>query len=300
MKKIIILILVLTCLACSGKVKMGTKAETGLGSRAQIVSCDEKLKALILSCSNFKTPFSKKDMHAEIVEEDENGVYKIRLFEYGTGVEATSTQGWLELNVNDKSLKDVTTDPMKPVILKYNPQQFKEYVEGCLGKKPNQQTPQEAFNLFYEKLPHHSLPLAYSYDFVLDLPGTQELNGKLYSFFESIQDDIIDLSNSRIAKILSLDTNRLFVLFAHDKRGENYFLLVSMNKENKLIDKLPIYCSKDIKWKNNVENCYLDYKITKQYRITLRETIALADSDVVIKERVFKIKGGKFIQEYCK
>ena len=93
MKRSIILILVLACLACSGKVRMGTKTEMGLGSRVQIVSCDEKLKALILSCSNFKTPFSKKDMHAEIAEEDENGVYKIRLFEYGTGVEATSTQG---------------------------------------------------------------------------------------------------------------------------------------------------------------------------------------------------------------
>jgi len=64
--------------------------------------------------------FSEKNVHAKI--EKGNGVYVIRLFEYGTGSGATSTQVWLILNANDKSLKDVTLDPIKPIHLKYNPQ----------------------------------------------------------------------------------------------------------------------------------------------------------------------------------
>jgi len=64
--------------------------------------------------------FSEKIIHAEI--EEGNGVYVIRLFEYGTGAEATRTQVWLILNANDKSLKDVALDPIKPIHLKDNPQ----------------------------------------------------------------------------------------------------------------------------------------------------------------------------------
>ena len=79
-----------------------------------------KFEDLILWCSNFRLSFSEKIIHAEI--EEGNGVYVIRLFESGTGSEATSTQVWLILNANDKSLKDVTLDPIKPIHLKDNPQ----------------------------------------------------------------------------------------------------------------------------------------------------------------------------------
>lgn len=79
-----------------------------------------KVEDLILSCSNFRLSFSEKIIHAEI--EEGNGVYVIRLFEYGTGAESTSTQVWLILNANDKSLKDIALDPIKPIHLKDNPQ----------------------------------------------------------------------------------------------------------------------------------------------------------------------------------
>ena len=72
----------------------------------QMIPCAEKLKDFILSCSNFRLSFSEKNIHAKI--EEGNGVYVIRLFEYGTGPKSTSTQGCLILNANDKSLKDVT------------------------------------------------------------------------------------------------------------------------------------------------------------------------------------------------
>ena len=85
-----------------------------------MMPCDEKLKDFILSCQNFRLSFSEKNIHAKI--EEGNGVYVIRLFEYGTGPESTSTLGCLLLNDNDKLLKDVALDPIKPIHLKDNPQ----------------------------------------------------------------------------------------------------------------------------------------------------------------------------------
>ena len=79
-----------------------------------------KVEDLILSCSNFRLSFSEKIIHAEF--DEGNGVYVIRLFESGTGAETTRTQVWLILNADDKSLKDVALDPIKPIHLKYNPQ----------------------------------------------------------------------------------------------------------------------------------------------------------------------------------
>jgi len=61
---------------------------------------------VIAFAKNGKYTGLKVSGHAEF--EEGNGVYVIRLFEYGTGPRSTSTQGCLILNANDKSLKDVT------------------------------------------------------------------------------------------------------------------------------------------------------------------------------------------------
>lgn len=100
-------------MACYGKAKMEISDETCLKLNPQMIPCAEKLKDFILSCSNFRLSFSEKNIHAKI--EEGNGVYVIRLFEYGTGPESTSTLGCLLLNDNDKLLKDVTLDPIKPI-----------------------------------------------------------------------------------------------------------------------------------------------------------------------------------------
>ena len=120
MKKIAVFIFSFVVLACYGKAKMEISNETCLKLNPQMIPCAEKLKDFILSCSNFRLSFSEKIIHAEI--EEGNGVYVIRLFEYGTGAETTSTQVWLILNADDKSLKDVALDPIKPIHLKDNPQ----------------------------------------------------------------------------------------------------------------------------------------------------------------------------------
>ena len=107
-------------MACYGKAKMEIRNETCFKIKAADDTMRWKVEDLILSCSNFRLSFSEKIIHAEI--EEGNGVYVIRLFEYGTGAEATSTQVWLILNADDKSLKDVALDPIKPIHLKDNPQ----------------------------------------------------------------------------------------------------------------------------------------------------------------------------------
>ena len=113
MKKIAVFIFSFVVLACYGKAKMEISDETCLKLNPQMIPCAEKLKDFILSCSNFRLSFSEKIIHAEF--EEGNGVYVIRLFEYGTGPESTSTLGCLLLNDNDKLLKDVTLDPIKPI-----------------------------------------------------------------------------------------------------------------------------------------------------------------------------------------
>lgn len=100
-------------MACYGKAKMEIRNETCFKIKAADDTMRWKVEDLILWCSNFRLSFSEKIIHAEI--EEGNGVYVIRLFEYGTGAEATSTQVWLILNANDKSLKDVALDPIKPI-----------------------------------------------------------------------------------------------------------------------------------------------------------------------------------------
>ena len=115
MKKIAVFIFSFVVLACYGKAKMEISDETCLKLNPQMIPCAEKLKDFILSCSNFRLSFSEKIIHAEF--EEGNGVYVIRLFEYGTGAEATRTQVWLILNADDKSLKDVALDPIKPIQL---------------------------------------------------------------------------------------------------------------------------------------------------------------------------------------
>lgn len=107
-------------MACYGKAKMEIRNETCFNIKAADDTMRWKVEDLILWCSNFRLSFSEKIIHAEI--EEGNGVYVIRLFESGTGAEATSTQVWLILNADDNSLKDVTLDPIKPIHLKYNPQ----------------------------------------------------------------------------------------------------------------------------------------------------------------------------------
>ena len=113
MKKIAVFIFSFVVLASYGKAKMEISNETCLKLNPQMIPCAEKLKDFILLCSNFRLSFSEKNIHAKI--EEGNGVYVVRLFEYGTGPESTSTQGCLLLNDNDKLLEDVTLDPIKPI-----------------------------------------------------------------------------------------------------------------------------------------------------------------------------------------
>ena len=102
---------------------------------AKPLSCDEKLMQLVRSCPNFNTPFNKKTMHAEIAEKRQNGVYAIRLYAKEHGANSESTQGWLLLDTKNRCLKDITNDPDRPILLRYDKAKYEDYVTNCLGIK---------------------------------------------------------------------------------------------------------------------------------------------------------------------
>ena len=120
MKKIAVFIFSFVVLACYGRAKMEIRNETCFKIKAADDAIRRKVEDLKMRCTNPRQTLSEKNNHAEF--DEGNGVYVIRLFESGTGAEATSTQVWLILNADDKSLKDVALDPIKPIHLKDNPQ----------------------------------------------------------------------------------------------------------------------------------------------------------------------------------
>lgn len=294
MRKVFLFMLISVFLSCTDNVRKGVRYTSHSSKRVETLSCDDKLRKLILSCQNFNTLFDKESICAELSEEIESGIYSIRLFEYGTGEEATSTQGWITLNVNNASLKDITIDPDSPVDLEYDSTLFQQYVKDCLGKGKVESEKKE-LSTYWEGLPSLQLPFVYSYDFILDMPGTQKVDESLYPSLASFEDEETELKDCRIAKMTIPSTYNFFVLFAHDKKGEGRFFLCSLNEKYELMDKLLIYSSKSIKWNNGVENCYIDYLVDKQYGIILKETITLPDSVIVMKERQYHINKGKFV-----
>ena len=128
---ILLFVVVTTCISNAGI--LNTSGNIPLeDSYFTTASCDEKLKNLIISCHNFKTPFNKKDIHAEIEEEISDGIYRVRLFVYSNGENSTSSIGWIILDTKKNILKDISLDPESPVILKYNKDFYKDYLENCL------------------------------------------------------------------------------------------------------------------------------------------------------------------------
>ncbi|MBF1539512.1 MAG: hypothetical protein HXO01_09445, partial [Prevotella salivae] len=161
---------------------------------AKPLSCDEKLMQLVCSCPNFNTPFNKKTMHAEIAEKRQNGVYAIRLYAKEHGANSESTQGWLLLDTKNRCLKDITNDPDRPILLRYDKAKYEDYVTNCLGIKSTAAQHERAEKLL-SQLPMLSLPLEYSYDFIMDMGGTATPDKALMPLLKTYVDAETDLSN---------------------------------------------------------------------------------------------------------
>lgn len=224
------------------------------------LSCDEKLRQLVLSCANFKTLFNRKTMCAEIEEKRQNGVYSIRLYAKEHGANSESTQGWLLLDTKNRLLKDVTFDPEAPIILRYDEGKYEDYVANCLGIKGFSAKHESVEDLLHQ-LPMLPLPLEYSYDFIMDMGGTAVPDKALMLLLESCVDSETDLMDCHVAQLPAVDGYRVFIICGRDQIGEGRFFLCSLDKNNKLTDKLLIYMARTIRWKGKEDNSYLHFKI---------------------------------------
>ena len=260
---------------------------------AKPLSCDEKLMQLVRSCPNFNTPFNKKTMHAEIAEKRQNGVYAIRLYAKEHGANSESTQGWLLLDTKNKCLKDITNDPDRPTLLRYDKAKYEDYVTNCLGIKSTAAQYERAEKLL-SQLPMLSLPLEYSYDFIMDMSGTATPDKALMPLLKTYVDAETDLSNCHVAQLPAVDGYRLLLVCGNNAVGEGRFLLCSIDKQGKLTENLLIYTAQTILGKGKEENSFLHFKVNKGGQITLNKTIVHNGKEVVISKKNIQFRRGIF------
>ena len=295
MRKIIFLSLLMVGISCVGKTRKSVTIAVAKNhdNATKHLSCDEKLKQLVLSCANFKTLFNRKTMCAEIEEKRQNGVYSIRLYAKEHGANSESTQGWLLLDTKNRLLKDVTFDPEAPIILRYDEGKYEDYVANCLGIKGFSAKHGSVEDLLHQ-LPMLPLPLEYSYDFIMDMGGTAVPDKALMPLLESCVDSETDLMDCHVAQLLTVDGYRVFIICGRDQIGEGRFFLCSLDKNNKLTDKLLIYMARTIRWKGKEDNSYLHFKINDGGQITLHKTVIHNEKELVIGSKHYQLKGGKF------
>ena len=284
--------------SCAGNVRK-TAAPVAVQERADrpdSVSCDERLKLLITSCPNYKTPFDKRRLHAEVEEELAEGVYNIRLFVYDSGENSTNSVGWVMLDTKANTLKDVTQDPDSPVILKYDREAYTGYVEHCLGRKVSfvgAETPSG----FFETLPEIRPPFEYSYEFICNLPDTRALKKSEVHYVSSFVDADTDLSDCHVARFPSRAGYHFVLVFAHNSMGEGHFFLCALNGKYQLTDRLLIYTAYDMEWKDHIENCYLHYLIDENGQILLRKTVTTETGEEALDSTKYAFVNGKFVKK---
>lgn len=94
-----------------------------------VSSCQSDLKNLIVP--NIKTEMPKKDISAELAEND-NGIYKVRLFVAADNPNKQVSIGWVVLDTNKNSAYDITRDDEHPDKLKLDAGKYKSYLDKCL------------------------------------------------------------------------------------------------------------------------------------------------------------------------
>ena len=295
MRKIIFLSLLMVGISCVGKTRKSVTIAVAKNhdNATKHLSCDEKLRQLVLSCANFKTLFNRKTMCAEIEEKRQNGVYSIRLYAKEHGANSESTQGWLLLDTKNRLLKDVTFDPEAPIILRYDEGKYEDYVANCLGIKGFSAKHESVEDLLHQ-LPMLPLPLEYSYDFIMDMGGTAVPDKALMPLLKTYVDAETDLSNCHVAQLPAVDGYRLLLVCGNNAVGEGRFFLCSIDKQGKLTENLLIYTAQTILWKGKEENSFLHFKVNKGGQITLNKTIVHNEKEVVISKKNIQFRRGIF------
>ncbi len=258
------------------------------------ISKNEKLKILILSCPNFKTTLNKKNLHADIEEEVSDGIYRIRMFEYGKGENTINSVAWLILDTKNNTLKDITYDPEMPIVLNYDKRIYMDFVENFLKKKELIFPTNESIASSFKNISTFQFPFEYDYEFIINLPKTTTPSKTIIPFIATCVDDKTDLFNCRVAKLPSINNYHLLLIFANDQKGEGRFFLCALDSKYNLTDKLLIYTAKDIQWKDKIENCYIHYHIMGSNKITLKEIVTVPEKNVLYKKSSYSFINGKF------
>ncbi|WP_211460487.1 hypothetical protein [Collimonas silvisoli] len=94
-----------------------------------ILDCQAELTGLIVS--NIKTEMNKKDISVELTEND-NGVYKVRMFVAADNPNKQVSIGWVVLDTNKSSAYDITKDDEHPEKLNIDANKYKNFSEKCL------------------------------------------------------------------------------------------------------------------------------------------------------------------------
>lgn len=97
--------------------------------KASTFSCQDLLLLLVKS-SSFDSKMKKLKFDIRI-DKFVGGVATIELTIKNNERNEDVALSWLEMDVNKKELRDVTIDPDKPIVLKYDSSLFRKVIENC-------------------------------------------------------------------------------------------------------------------------------------------------------------------------
>jgi hypothetical protein len=249
--------------------------------------CENKLCRLIVNCPNlscFKLfPNLNKDSLYIGVEESEegkvqfcNGVLTVRLYteipksERDSTDPDTETMGWVELDVNNNTLNDVSSDPDNPIHLHYDKKLYDEVIS-CYGIKSNRELMQTGNDSIYDeddptKLPFDQLAYNKAYEKFLngetddddDLPAPLTYDYKDNAVLKRIYSNKYhDNSVDDYRVVLNPRGISIFILYPNPQRIITY-------KNNHIIDRLKLPYNKADPQGNEIT-----FTISKDYIITV-------------------------------
>ncbi|GHT71546.1 hypothetical protein AGMMS50239_40700 [Bacteroidia bacterium] len=256
-----LLIFFFCCLvACKGQTTDNTPQKTPVDA----ISCNEKLKILITTCSNFDNPF--RDILLTKMEKNGENTYMVELCTDDSGENSTNTVGWVQLNLSDNTLIEITEDLQDGKALNYDKELYDKYLSECLGINSTKDTSTPSMvdeNLQVCKLPidfddYYSVCI-----YPVDTKKCQERypkypfknNNKLIKILEQNK---YESPEEYILLPLLNNTIQPVILCFTETDIERYVLIIIQN--NKLISQLEIGKMND----NESKWFYIDenYKIT--------------------------------------
>lgn len=150
------------------------------------------------------------------------------------------------------------------------------------------------FDKFCIGLEEHSLPINYSFEFIIDLPKFKPLPENLNQFFVAR-----NVANASIAKMPNHNNNQIFMIAWLEESGETLLELCSITDE---IRRLPIFYAKDYDRDGQLGTIKTTFEIAKNYEIFLTEVFTPFDSDnssaLVLNESNYVINSkGHFVEK---